>query len=117
MFGRRRHGRDHGGGGHGRGGHGRRRGWRAGRHRPADTTLDQVRPGEHVEIADVDDETARAQAIRLGISEGAPVTCVTKLPCGPVILKCGLQEIAVGRGLARRICVRRDERMSGNGAL
>jgi ferrous iron transport protein A len=80
-------------------------------------TLDSVRPGEHVEIEHVMDDVTRAQAIRLGLGEGSPVTCVTKLPYGPVILKCGLQEIAVGRGLARRIRIRRDERVSDHGAL
>lgn len=114
MFGKRmRHG--HGEGSEQGGGRGRRR-RRRHQHQSA-TTLDRVRAGEHIEIGDVNDEIARAQAIRLGLSEGAPVTCVTKLPCGPVILKCGLQEIAVGRGLAQRICVTRDERVSGDGAL
>ncbi len=47
------------------------------------------------------------------MGEGATVSCVTTLPAGPVVLRSGRQEIAVGRGLARRI---RIERLGANGA-
>ena len=73
-------------------------------------TLDRVRPGEDLEVVEVDDDEARVQALRLGVCEGSDVSCVAKLPCGPVVLRSGLQEIAIGRGLARRIHVRRDHR-------
>jgi Fe2+ transport system protein FeoA len=68
-------------------------------------TLDCIRRGESVVVGGIDDDRARAQAIRFGMAEGATVTCVTKLPAGPVILQVGRQEIAVGRGLAERIGV------------
>jgi ferrous iron transport protein A len=47
------------------------------------------------------------QALRFGMSEGANVECVTKIPAGPLVIKSGRQEIAVGRSLAKRINVRR----------
>ena len=81
---------------------------RRGHHASDETvTLDCVRPGERLVVVDVDDDEARMQALRLGVCEGADVSCVAKLPCGPVVLRSGLQEIAIGRGLARRIHVRR----------
>ncbi len=70
-------------------------------------SLDCVRKGERIEIVSVDDKHARVQALRFGMAEGACVECVTKIPAGPLVLKSGRQEIAVGRALAKRISVRR----------
>jgi Fe2+ transport system protein FeoA len=70
-------------------------------------SLDCVRRGERLEIVSVDDQHARMQALRFGVAEGACVECVTKIPAGPLVLKSGRQEIAVGRALAKRISVRR----------
>ncbi len=70
------------------------------------TTLDRVRRGDEFVVTKVDDERARVTAIRFGIAEGATVTCVTKIPAGPIVLKSGRQEIAVGRELAKLICVK-----------
>jgi len=73
---------------------------------PSDTTLDRARRGDEMEVTLVDDDQARVTAIRFGIAEGSKVTCVTRIPAGPIVLKSGRQEIAVGRNLAKRICVR-----------
>jgi Fe2+ transport system protein FeoA len=70
-------------------------------------SLDCIRKGERIEIVSVDDQHARVQALRFGMAEGACVECVTKIPAGPLVLKSGRQEIAVGRALAKRISVRR----------
>ncbi len=70
-------------------------------------SLDCVRKGERIEIVSVDDKHARVQALRFGMAEGACVECVTKIPAGPLVIKSGRQEIAVGRALAKRISVRR----------
>lgn len=70
-------------------------------------TLDRVRSGDRLEILEVDDTHARVQALRIGMAEGACVTCVTRIPAGPLVLRSGRQEIAVGRNLAKRITVRR----------
>jgi len=70
-------------------------------------TLDVVRKGDRFEIVSVDDAHARVQALRFGVAEGACVECVTRVPAGPLVIKSGRQEIAVGRSLAKRINVRR----------
>ena len=70
-------------------------------------TLDCARKGDMLEIISVDDKNARMQALRFGVVEGANVECVTKIPAGPLVIKSGRQEIAVGRSLAKRISVRR----------
>jgi Fe2+ transport system protein FeoA len=70
-------------------------------------SLDCVRAGEHLEIIAVDDDHARIQALRFGMSAGACVQCVTRIPAGPLVIQSGRQEIAVGRALAKRIRVRR----------
>jgi len=70
-------------------------------------TLDVVRKGDRIEIVSVDDAHARVQALRFGVAEGACVECVTRVPAGPLVIKSGRQEIAVGRSLAKRINVRR----------
>jgi Fe2+ transport system protein FeoA len=79
--------------------------WRRGRF---DTpgTLAALSAGDRVIIDSIGDVCARAQALRFGMGEGAAISCVTTLPGGPVVLRSGRQEIAVGRGLARRITVR-----------
>jgi ferrous iron transport protein A len=69
-------------------------------------TMDQMRRGDEFVVTHVGDERARVTAIRFGISEGSTVRCVTKIPAGPIVLKSGRQEIAVGRNLAKKICVR-----------
>jgi ferrous iron transport protein A len=73
----------------------------------ATCSLDCIVKGEHIEIVSVDDKKARVQALRFGMAEGAHVECVTKIPAGPLVIKSGRQEIAVGRALAKRINVRR----------
>lgn len=70
-------------------------------------TLDRARVGDRVEVLEVRDDYARMQALRFGMGEGACVTCVTRIPAGPLVLRSGRQEIAVGRNLARGIRVRR----------
>ena len=69
--------------------------------------LSSARKGESFEIISVDDDHARIQALRFGMSAGACVECITRVPAGPIVIKSGRQEIAVGRGLAERIQVRK----------
>ncbi|AGB40481.1 Fe2+ transport system protein A [Halobacteroides halobius DSM 5150] len=66
-------------------------------------TLADVKRGDKFQIASIPDQGIRAQTLRFGISEGAKVSCVEKVPGGPVIVQRNLQEIAVGRKLAKRI--------------
>ncbi|MCX7695049.1 MAG: ferrous iron transport protein A [Caloramator sp.] len=66
-------------------------------------TLDMAKKGQKIFIKKINDEKIKVQAIRLGIYEGAKVDCSLKIPFGPVILSNRMQEIAVGRTLARKI--------------
>jgi len=68
-------------------------------------TLNKINKGQEFKIESIMEKSIREQAIRLGIFEGIIVKCSHKLPCGPIILKTGLQEIAIGRKLAKKIIV------------
>jgi Fe2+ transport system protein FeoA len=68
--------------------------------------LSVARAGDQMVVTAVNDERARVTALRFGMAEGARVSCVTRVPAGPIVLRSGRQEIAVGRGLAGRITVR-----------
>lgn len=67
--------------------------------------LSEVQSGDTIEITSLPDPIVRAQAIRLGIYEGAIITCSEKINNGPVVLKNRLQEIAIGHHLASTIYV------------
>lgn len=69
-------------------------------------TLADVKKGDKFNIIQINDEKVKAQALRFGISDGAVLYCDEKIPGGPVIIKRNMQEIAIGRGLARNIKVR-----------
>lgn len=66
-------------------------------------TLNKINQGQIFKINNILEKSAREQAIRLGLFEGASVKCSHKLPYGPIILKTGMQEIAIGRNLAKKI--------------
>lgn len=68
-------------------------------------TLDQATPGLAFTITAIEDDYARLQAIRFGIAEGAKAICQAVLPGGPVVVRKGKQELAMGRKLAQRIRV------------
>lgn len=68
-------------------------------------TLDKANRGQKVQIVQIPDTNVRAQAIRLGIFEGSQLVCAEKLPAGPIILQNKMQEVAIGRNLAKKISV------------
>lgn len=70
-------------------------------------TLDQARKGDRLLIEAIPDSTVRVQVVRFGLAIGSLVTCQSVMPGGPVILRRGFQEIAIGRDLARTIQVSR----------
>lgn len=72
-------------------------------------TLADAHVGDRMIVTNVDDDRARVTALRFGMAEGACVHCVTRIPAGPIVLRSGRQEIAVGRELAKRIGVRAAE--------
>lgn len=66
-------------------------------------TLEQAEKGQRVLILSVEESSMRAQAMRLGIYEGAKFICAEKIKGGPVIL-CGRgSETAVGQCLSQKI--------------
>jgi ferrous iron transport protein A len=72
----------------------------------AHCTLADARRGERFVVTEVMDPQARVTALRFGMAEGACIQCVERIPAGPIVLRSGRQEIAVGRELAKRILVR-----------
>lgn len=73
----------------------------------ASCTLADARAGQQFVVTCVGDPGARVTALRFGMAEGACVHCTARIPAGPIVLRSGRQEIAVGRELAKLIDVRR----------
>ena len=68
-------------------------------------TLDRIRRGQSFRIMKIKDELMRIQAIRFGITEGTVVTCEEVVPAGPIVIRRNNQLLALGRGLAGKICI------------
>lgn len=68
-------------------------------------SLNELRRGQSATIINVPDENLRIQLLRFGIINGTQVNCHCKLPFGPVVLKYGGQEIALGREIARQVTI------------
>ncbi|NLK72161.1 MAG: ferrous iron transport protein A [Clostridiales bacterium] len=68
-------------------------------------TLNKINRGQRFKIKNINEKSSREQAIRLGLFEGAYAKCIYKLPYGPIIVKAGMQEIAIGRNLAKNIII------------
>ena len=72
------------------------------------STLFDTKAGFNLTIYSLPDGEIKLQLIRLGISEGAQVDCLQRLPGGTIVLQKNHQEIAIGRDLAKRIFVIRN---------
>lgn len=72
-------------------------------------TLEQAKVGEKLLIKTIADVETATVAMRLGISEGETVCLASKIPGGPVVIRQGGMEIALGRDLCRGIEVERLE--------
>lgn len=66
-------------------------------------TIDKMKKGQVAKIKRFNEDSMKGFAMRLGLDDGATVCCHEVIPAGPIILKKGHQEIAVGRNLARKI--------------
>lgn len=66
-------------------------------------TLDRVKKGELCVIRYIPAGDMKTQAIRFNMVEGNTALCQAVIPAGPIILKVGRQEIALGRHLAQQI--------------
>jgi len=67
--------------------------------------LSDLRRGESATVTHIPDETLRMHLLRFGITSGCRVACHARLPFGPLVLRYGGQEIAVGREIARKVRV------------
>jgi Fe2+ transport system protein FeoA len=68
-------------------------------------TLDRLVKGDRFSIVDVLDDEVRCQLVRFGVEPGQSLYCDYVLPGGPIIVKRGRQQIAIGRNLAERVRV------------
>lgn len=66
-------------------------------------SVSELRRGDWARVIRIPDEALRVQLLRFGIHAGSRVQCHVRLPLGPVVLKSGGQEIALGRQVARSI--------------
>ena len=67
--------------------------------------LTEIKRGQTVSVVEITDEETRIQFIRFGISKGSKLKCLEKIPFGPFMLRHKSQELAIGRGAARKITV------------
>ena len=67
--------------------------------------LSEMTPGQSATIANIPDEDLRVQLLRFGLTAGSRIACHVSLPFGPVVLRFGGQELALGRQLAQQIKV------------
>jgi len=67
--------------------------------------LTMLLTGSYGRIVSLPPGAFRSQAIRFGLSEGSRVMVRERVPRGPVVIRRGLQEVAIGRNLAGSIAV------------
>ncbi len=72
-------------------------------------TLEQAKVGDQLLIKHISDPETATVAMRLGISAGETLALASKVPGGPVVIRRGGMEIALGRDLCRYIEVERQE--------
>ncbi|HEY9745994.1 MAG TPA: FeoA family protein [Oculatellaceae cyanobacterium] len=75
----------------------------------APLTLEQAKVGDVLLIRRIADPVTSTVAMRLGISEGEVLELASKVPGGPVVIRRGAVEIALGRELCRQIEVEKTE--------
>lgn len=65
-------------------------------------SLNQAKTGEDFFCLEIPD-SIKVELIRLGICEGNTLTCISKIPNGPVVIRKDLSEIAIGHSYAKQI--------------
>lgn len=70
---------------------------------PQPVTLEQAKVGDTFRIVRITDPETATMAMRLGISEGESLDVASRVPGGPVVIRRGAIEIALGRELCRQI--------------
>ena len=69
------------------------------------TTLDHAKVGQLVRIDRIQDDEIAMMAVRLGIAVGEVIAVASKVPGGPLVIRRGRVDIALGRELCRGINV------------
>lgn len=69
-------------------------------------TLDEASVGETLTVTAINNSQTATIAMRLGIAEGETVQVTSKVPGGPLVVRRGRTEIALGRELCREIEVK-----------
>jgi Fe2+ transport system protein FeoA len=72
---------------------------------PEFSALTQQPIGQKVRVAAITDENLAMQALRMGISEGETIEILARIPGGPLVIRQGELEIALGRELCLAIQV------------
>ncbi len=70
-------------------------------------TLEQAKVGDTLRVKRIADAEVATNAVRLGVSEGELLMVASKIPGGPVVIRRGVVEIALGRDLCKEIEVER----------
>lgn len=65
--------------------------------------LDQANVGDFLHVKAIPDPNAATMAMRLGIAEGEQITIAAKVPGGPMVIRRGAIEIALGRDICQGI--------------
>lgn len=73
----------------------------------ATLTLDQGQVGDRLQVCHISDPETATVAMRLGIATGEVLELISRVPGGPVVVRRGKIEIALGRQLCRFIEVER----------
>ncbi len=68
-------------------------------------TLADARVGGVVRVVSFDRPDQAAEAIRLGLVPGSELAILHKVTRGPLVVEAGVNQVAVGYHLARRITV------------
>jgi ferrous iron transport protein A len=66
-------------------------------------TLEQAKVGQSLLIKRITNPETATVAMRMGISEGETLYLASKIPGGPVVIRRGAVEIALGRELCKGI--------------
>ncbi len=68
-------------------------------------TLNETQVGDTLCIIDIANPQIATMAMRLGICKGSNLSVCSKVPGGPVVVRRGHMEIALGRDICKQITV------------
>jgi ferrous iron transport protein A len=71
-------------------------------------TLEHAKIGDRLRVIAITDPETATNALRLGVAEGEILEIASKIPGGPVVIRRGGMEIALGRELCRSIHVEKN---------